>query len=250
MRFVGKWFSVDTRTGRQLLMLFLIAVGVFLVFHLRSVVTGGYPGWLLQMDHGRPEVFAYLLFGWTVVALLLLARRWRALILVGWAALVGFMLADDFMRLHEKVGWWAWHRLSPQWQARMHEQTLEILVLSAFAVVLGGFVLVAHRRAEGRARVLSGKVLAWVLAIGFFAFGVDLLSTRSEGALYQFFTILEDGGELVSVAFLAALVIGTWLEDSRSSAEDLAQVGREPGIHDDAPGGAPVAEDRLGVQRG
>lgn len=40
------------------------------------------------------------------------------------------------------------------------------------------------------------------------------------------------------------ILIGTWLEGSRSSAEELAQAGREPGI-DDPTGGEAVAEDRL-----
>lgn len=226
-----KWLSVDTRAGRQLLALFLIADAVFLIFHLRSAITGRYPGWLLQMDHGRPEVFAYILLGWTIIALLLLARRWKAMTLVGWAALVGFILLDDFGRLHERVGWWAWHRLSPQWQERLHEQALEILVLGAFGLVLGAFILLAHRRAEGRTRVLSGKILLWVMVIGFCAFGIDILTTRTEGALYQFFTALEDGGELLAISFLAAVCIGTWMSDAQRDGTDpvgLAAEAREP----------------------
>lgn len=210
---VTKWLNVGTVAGRRILLLFLIADAVFLLFHVRSVATGRYPGWLLQADHGRPELFAYLMLGWTVIVLMLLARRWRASLLLGWAALVAFILLDDFLRLHERVGWWAWHRLSPDCQQRIHEQSLEIIVLAGFAAVLGIFIFAAHRRAEGQTRLLSTKLLIWVIAIGFFAFGVDLFSTRTSGLAYHVFTVLEDGGELVAISFLAATVIGTWLAE-------------------------------------
>lgn len=116
------------------------------------------------------------------------------------AALLAFMAIDNILGLHENLALFA-----------PGSQMLgEFLLVSGICLVVAGLAWFTYRRAaayERSALVAIGLVL---VLFGLMAVGVDLLHelTLPLGlAVYAAFAVLEDGGELVTLSLLLALVV-------------------------------------------
>ncbi len=194
-----------------LLQLLLFTDFILILLHVALFYTG----WLtnenfsLRRDKGYPEFFQYLKELW--IALLFVRLAWQNLEVryLAWAALFGYMLADDYLMLHENIGAAAANSLGfmDRWGLRAQdfgELGFYLLVGGTFCVLL----LIAYR--SGSRTFRRNSIALFVLLILFACFAVagDLLHiVLPFPALDRIFDILEDGSEMIVMSLILWYVL-------------------------------------------
>jgi len=236
----------QTRAGRGLVILLLVLLALDLCFmglHVlhKTVPAFGDPTFSLEQERGLAEYFQYAQEFIILAGLVAAGRRRRARVYFAWALLFLFFLLDDSLAIHEHLADWTRDTLhlaggapppapgAPpdlrQFQGRNYG---EMLIYAAYAVVLLLPLVVGYMRTRDReARAASRCLIALLLVFGFFAGGVDALHgvlvfiKQSRGELPRavtgMTTLLEDGGEMVTMSVIA------WFA--------LSLVGKTPRAH-------------------
>lgn len=197
--------SAASSTVPFLVMLLLVDLG-FIVAHFFLFYTDLLNNELfsLRKDQGYPELFQYIKLFW--IGFLLVWQAWRMVDLryLVWAALFGYMLADDYLMLHEDIGMAAANVLDidERWGLRgqdFGEIGFYLLVGGLFLVLL---VAVYYRGGMMFRRVSVGLVvLLTVFAV--FAVAADMLHVvLPVPALEDVFDVVEDGGEMVVMSLV------------------------------------------------
>lgn len=188
------------------LLLALLAIdGLFVVLHATHVRYDA-PGsglWLLSRDRGFPELFQYAKEAAIVALLGSLAVGGRSLIYGAWAALVVYLLLDDSLEIHETGGDAIAEGLGLGSVAGIEAKDLGQIGVSAVAgLVLLTLIATAHRRDRSmQARELSWRLLVAIGLLAFFGIATDVIDA------IDLFGIVEDGGEMVVVSAIVALVV-------------------------------------------
>lgn len=157
----------------------------------------------LGRERGYGERLEYLMLLAAAGAFAVGAVRDRSRIHAVGALLLVALLLDNLFMGHERFGVLV---------QRLGGIDAEVGQIAAFAIVgLAGTMLLAwafdRTLREHRVRVLAG--LAMMFPVAAFGVGVDALqSLVPEGRMARMFVIVEDGGELMSIALLAATIIG------------------------------------------
>jgi hypothetical protein len=190
----------------------LLCVDCLLIGLDLSRVSLGFPDsgrFRVANDRSYGELWQYgkeLALG---AAFFMLYRRRRLRIYAVWSALFFVFLADDALKLHETGGSLLVHALGlrPLWGLRAQDFG-ELAALAPVYLGLLAALVWCFRGADRRARSLSlaTAVLIGVLAV-FGVLGDMLHSWMNSGR--EFFAILEDGGEMLAMSALAALI---WFE--------------------------------------
>jgi hypothetical protein len=201
--------------------LFLAAVAGMLVWHVLHGVDGsaGADHWLatshwsVERDRGYPELFGYALLVVAVVGLLVLGRRGRRPSLYAWAATFALVLLDDEMMIHERGGRIVVRLLgSPAEIFGVRAQDVgELAVWGGLAVLPLIAVVLLHRRSDRFGRELDYALGLLLGALVFFGVVVDQLHSMFWDGIPvvgPVMGVVEDGGELVVLSFLAAFVVG------------------------------------------
>lgn len=187
----------------------LLCVDCLLIGLDLSRVSFGFPDsgrFRVANDRSYGELWQYAKELALGAAFFMLYRRRGLRIYAVWSAMFLVFLADDALKLHEIVGSLLVHALGlrPLWGLRAQDFG-ELAALALFYPGLLAALVWCFRGADRRARSLS---LAMALLIGVLAFfgvlGDMLHSWMSSGR--EFFAILEDGGEMLAMSALAALI--------------------------------------------
>lgn len=198
-------------TTRWLVVCLLAVDGFFIAVGLATS-----PGWLDSLGLGRlsrelalgpekslPSLF--LLGKWTATATLLwfLHAVRGVRIHAFWAAVVSYLIADDLLEMHERVG----RLLAGGGATGLRLQLAE----SVLTLIVGVIVLYAlwrsHRRPLSEdVRRFSHRLVAVMVALLVVGVAFDLLHTLGAGPSRDLAGLLEDGGELVVGTFLLVLV--------------------------------------------
>lgn len=107
-------------------------------------------------------------------------------------------LADDSLGLHERFGF----AIGPV--LGIHSDTGQLLWFLALGATLLPAILIAYRCSSPDERTASLLVLAMILVLGGFAVVVDAFQ-----AILDIPNLIEDGGELVTIAVLCFLMLAT-----------------------------------------
>lgn len=173
--------------------------------------------WDLGTDRSYPEVFQYLKWGTASVLLLVLAWKRRAGTYVVWAVLSLYLLLDDSQWIHERAGRWLVEMLNLRAFEEVYQRHFEYFMLYAqdfgeliFALALAAAVAVAlllfwPGSDAARERIVTKRLIAWVVLFAFFAVGVDMLHVMA-WEIYppaiELLAIVEDGGEMICASLL------------------------------------------------
>jgi hypothetical protein len=201
--------GMRTQPARGLLLLTWTVLAGLVVAHVgyRTFRVPADPGYGLGRDRGFADVYFTVLVLWVVVMCLVLAWRWRSVLLGVWALAFGVLVADDWLSWHERFGVVIAHRLGTT------AAVGELVWLGTIGLVLGTALLVAHARSRGTARATSTMLL--LLCAGLFGCGVvvDALHVPIDDFhVNTVALVLEDGGEIavacLLVSFLFAVAYG------------------------------------------
>lgn len=214
--------------GRLLLVLFLITDTVLILFHLTHTLIGS--PWEKAFDLGVDRSFGELLIAiklcWILVLCLLIAWRRRSPVFVGLALVSLLVFAEDFLRLHERVG----QALAPDMREAfpflaeygiLALQAGELVWFAGISSVILIVFVAGYLKSERRDRRAALAIAAFFGVLAFFAIVVDTVhsffhfGTTADLVL----TMIEDGGEMVALSPAVALALALAVQVERVAAE-------------------------------
>jgi len=181
-----------------------------------------HPKFNVSADGGIPEIFNYLKLA---LASYWLLRSWKctqAHIYWIWAVIVLTILADDALLLHEKTGLLLRDRFGPisfLWLTAYEiGQVMFWFVSGCFLIGLLGWGL---RKTSAPDRFLGLIIGMPVLGIAFFGAAVDMLNHAFEAGSFpqKMMSVVEDGGEMVSVSFVCVAAYAISKIRNKASAD-------------------------------
>jgi len=193
----------------------LLAVDAMLlaayVIHVVGIEVGApvlaSTAWNGNLDGSYVELFGHLQLILVVVALLVIFNRRRTAVYGVWALVFCTLVADDFLRLHERGGHALVRGLSLPAAGGLRPQDLgELTVWAVGAVILGPALLAAHLLATATARRHSSTLTALVLALAAFVVIMDMLHQATDHrlpvAVGRALTLTETAGELIVMTLM------------------------------------------------
>ena len=164
----------------------------------------------LSVDRSFAEWFEYMMLALVVMTFARLAVTYRQSVYVAHFFIFAFALADNAMRIHERMGTVLseWLAFAPAFGLRAKDFG-ELATWALFGVPLLGFLMVALWRSDGRHRSVGLTVAGWFLALAFFGAAVDMLhSLASDKSIwYYLLGFVEDGGEMAVVVVISTLTL-------------------------------------------
>lgn len=169
------------------------------------------PAWNGDLDGSYPEFLGYLQLIAAIVVLVTLCRHRRTLLYAAWALVLTAVVADDLLRLHERIGATLARGLDLPAVGGLRAQDLgELGVWAAGAALLAPLLLVAHLRAPAADRRNSLLLLVLFVLLFGFAAGLDLVHVAvlpyvSTGTM-RVLTLTETAGELAVMSLMLVAV--------------------------------------------
>lgn len=226
----------DVRPGPVKLLLLLLAVDVvFIVLYVLYKLPEVAPaldlslgqGFAIDRDGGYAEVFQYLKEGTIVLLLGLLALRTR-LSYLSWSLLFLYLLADDSLQVHEKLGGIVSERLefAPLFNLRLQDFG-ELLVSALVGMFFLAAIAVAYWLGDRAFRKSSGYLLLLLAALASTGIVADMIHQMIGSRLVRgSLTIVEDGGEMLVMSVIVWFVVALVLARPGGGAEGPG--GKEP----------------------
>lgn len=183
---------------------------VLIILHVINVYTDliSNVSFSLATDGGYGELFQYLKEYWIALLLCFVAVRKRSILYLIWSLLFFYLLLDDSIRIHERLGL----RISNQldFTAGLNLRARDFGEVAVSVIVsLSFFILIAiaYRFSDRQSKDISKYLIIMLFTLAFFGIAVDLLHVVVKGSLFgTFFVILEDGGELIVMSIIACFV--------------------------------------------
>ncbi|GEM_PF-423035 len=190
-----------------LLVLLLCADLAFIVLHSVNVLSPllNNPLLSLQKDNGYPEFFQYIKWSWIIALLTYVSITRRSLNFSAWGVFFTYLLFDDALAIHEKVGERIARNLTmiPPLGLRLQDIG-ELAVTGVAGAFLLSFVLVSYRYGPKTFRKMSHDLFPLIFALAFFGVFVDMLhiSIQPGWKTNQVLTVIEDGGEMIIASII------------------------------------------------
>jgi hypothetical protein len=180
----------------------------------------------LSKDGGYAEVFQYVKIYWIVIMLFALWSRTRERVYPAWMLLYGYLLCDDALQIHERVG----GAIARSWGygdafSLEAKDFGELTLSAAFGVAFLALISMTYLRSTHAARNASKDLALLFGILVFFGVGVDMLHTAVEVPYVKpLLGVLEDGGEMFAVSVVCWYVLKL-LERRGAAAAWLWQTG-------------------------
>lgn len=174
----------------------------------------------LSKDGGYAEMFQYAKWLWIIILLGYISKIRRSFRYVTWAGVFTFLLLDDALKLHEKVGNYIAGYFDFPSLSNIELYAVGQFVYSALAgIIMLCLVTLAYVKGEQVFKKVSQDILLLVLILVFFGVGVDLLHTFMElGRGVSFIlVVVEDGGEMVATSLILWYVFLIAIRDESKS---------------------------------
>lgn len=236
-------FNQNQKT--RIIIISILAINIiFILIHILSILIKNYFDVeheyfnFLRLDEDRsiPEFFNYSQSFASAFFLLKLYLGERKLIFAALSFSFLFIGFDDMLEIHEIFGHLLAQMLDfPPILGLRPRDSGELLVWLLIGAPLGLAIAWGLIRSDRRTRAFSILVLSALALLVFFAAGVDMLHIAlpdlllARGAdptlargLYSFLTIVEDGGEMLSLALCLSIIL------LRLGAGRVEQPGRMP----------------------
>jgi hypothetical protein len=177
----------------------------FISTHLSS------PRFRIDRDWSFAEWFNYLQTTTCAVLLLGVFRATRQPLYVAWALIFLFVVMDDSLKIHEGMASYLVGTFGvPALPGLRPHESGELIAWSVIGSVLVGILWWSIARSGRGARAAGGVLALAFAALIFFGIGIDMAHiafTQTGTGLYALLGVLEDGGEMLSIALALALAL-------------------------------------------
>jgi len=199
--------AFNERSASLLLILLLCADLAFVVLHSINALTPilDHPLLSLKMDQGYPELYGYLKFGWIIILLFCLSLRNWSFHFVAWALVFTYLLLDDALQIHERLGTLVAEQLGFVPAFRLRRKDFGELAVSAAAGLLLLPILVwAYRSGSQMFRKVSQDIIILILVLVCFGVVIDMadIAIRLGKGVGFALGVIEDGGEMIAVSLI------------------------------------------------
>jgi hypothetical protein len=197
-------------------LLFLIGVdvGFVMTYSLHEIYISLYNDnvpllssrWSIRADRSYPEMFGYAKTTILVALLIIACRLSGKSIYAIWAGVFTYVILDDALLVHERLGRAVAGPSSSTWAWDMGQLVVWVLV----GMILLAIAVTGLARSSGRDRTNGVLLLLALAALGFFAVIIDLVHVIARSwfrGSNLLFTVLEEGGEQLVLTLVLALAV-------------------------------------------
>jgi hypothetical protein len=220
--------NIEKDSNRFLILLILADSG-FIFVHLLHVHTNLFSGALfsIQRDLGYAEVFQYLKEFWIVVLLILLAIRRANFLYLAWSLLFLYLLVDDSLRIHERLGGLIVRRFDIHSAFGLRGQDFgELIVSFFFGTLLFSFIAAMHYVSHFSDKRISKHLFIGIALLVFFGVIMDMVDILFQQLMgTSVLGIVEDGGEMVVMSVITSFAFR--LHSSHEEIPDLSKTSNE-----------------------
>lgn len=200
----------STRILYLLLATDLVFISLHLIHTYTSFTPSYVPSYLLSIEVERSyaDIYQYIKEYWIVLILsFVVLKRYSALYL-GWFLLFFYVLLDDTLQIHEKLGLSISNNLNFLSAFNLRAEDFGELIVSACA---GLFFLIfigtAYRFGDRLSREISRSLIRMLLVLALFGIFFDMIHIAIKSPiLYPILGLLEDGGEQIVMSVIASFV--------------------------------------------
>lgn len=222
------------RWSIKLLYLFLATDIAFIIIHLLNAYTDLIPTprtlpkalFFIDVDRGYAEIYQYIKEYWIALLLGLVAVRKRSFLYFVWSLLFFYLLLDDSIQVHEKLGYVISKKSGfTGWFGLRANDFGEILVSTMVGLFFLIIIATAYRFGDRFSRQACRYLITMLFILAFFGIFVDLIHMVVKfPPLDHFFIIMEDGSEMVVMSLIAGFVF--LLPDQLHSETDKLKIGK------------------------
>jgi hypothetical protein len=205
---------IASRNAIMLLAVLLTLDGVFILAHIFHVFVSDVamfrdPRFFMERDRGYGEWYEYFKSGLCILALVGCYRSSAQPVYAGLSFVNGLILADNALRLHERLGKELSHLLTAtkQYFEDAPQAFGELASFGILGLVSAVILVATFRRSELVHQARGALLLFLMIALAGFSVGVDLwhASVRDDPWLDRVFGTIEDGGETVILSMCCAV---------------------------------------------
>lgn len=202
--------ALNERSASVFLALLLCGDLVFMVLHFVVFFTPGWgdPLFSVEQDMGYPEMYQYQKFFWITALLIYFSRKNRSLHYIAWGLVFTYMLFDDAMQLHERIGGLIAANLAFAPPLGLRLQDLgELAVTATAGAPLSIGLAWAYWSGSRTFRKVSQDIALLLLILVFFGvfFDMVLVVLYTIGLSWEVlfvFEVVEDGGEMLAASLI------------------------------------------------
>jgi hypothetical protein len=207
--------NINERSASLLLLLLFSADLMFIVIHcireltplLNNVINNEL--FSIGRDRGYAEIFQYIKWFWIIVLFTYLTITRRSLSYVAWGVTFLYLLCDDSLGIHEKIGRSISGNLGFEPPFGLYPRDIgELAVSAAAGIMLTPLLIWAYLRDSQAFKNMSKDMLLLILVLAFFGVAVDTVHSIVRGLglggeVEFILGLLEDGGEM----FITSLMV-------------------------------------------
>jgi hypothetical protein len=202
--------NINERSASLLLLLFFSADFVFIAIHCIQELTPLINDKLYSIgrDRGFSEIFQYIKWFWIIVLLTYLTISRRSFSYVAWGVTFLYLLCDDSLGIHEKVGRLITGNLGFEPPFGLYPRDLGELAVSVVAgMTLTPLLIWAYLRGSQAFKNMSRDMLLLILLLAFFGVAVDTVHSIVRGIglgwkVKFILGLIEDGGEMLIASLM------------------------------------------------
>ncbi|MBD1805808.1 hypothetical protein H6F98_10135 [Microcoleus sp. FACHB-SPT15] len=211
--------DINKNTTR-LLYLFLATDVIFILLHILYLPTdfASNPYLSIEKDQGYAELFQYIKEYWIALILSFLAWKNRSYLYLSWSILFCYLLLDDAISIHERIGSKISYRLafSPAFNLRAVDFG-ELIVSACVGLFFLICIATAYRFSDRLSKKNSRYLIIFLLALALFGIVVDMLHIALQSPYWEpSLALIEDAGEMIVMSFIAWFVFNISEGSSRT----------------------------------
>ncbi len=194
-------FNIDKNSNKLLILLLLTDLALILIHIYKMPFLGPTP-FNIEKDRGYAELFQYFKEYWIVLLLFIIAIKRTHIIYFAWSILFTYLLFDDSLQIHEKLGYYLANYFDLQPRFNLRAVDFGELGVSFFSgLILFSFIGWAYLRSDSAAKQISKHLFILVLFMAFFGILVDMMHIAIPWGK-SMWGLIEDGGEMIIMSII------------------------------------------------
>lgn len=194
----------------------LLFIILYIFYKIDDNILGNHSTFLLShnfsisRDGSYSEIFQYVKEGAITIMLFELFTRKREVIYLAWGTTFSYLLLDDSLQLHERLGLLIGRTLEFSPMIGLRTRDFGELTVSAIAgIFLLSFIAFGYYLSQSTQRKISQHLLFLLLALAFFGIIIDMVHAMVRlDMLWKILAVVEDGGEMVIMSIVVWYVFG------------------------------------------